>query len=302
MKRNRSSDTAESAAATRALESLRPSAERVIHDPWAIRFLGPKNRFLVELTRLSSFRRLVTRYYDAKFPGVMGEFILRTHCVNQALSRALRDRAVSQVVIFGAGFDARALCLPDAATATFFEIDHPATQARKRAVLGDAALRAGHVRYVALDLESESVTRILEHGYDPSQRSFFILEGLLYYLPEQAARSLLSFIAGNSARGSQVAFNYLDTSYLPGGERASQTGRILDHVLEIGEPFQFSLKPERLREFLAEVGLTLLEEMCVTEQAPRASPSAAQNYVLMDMFRTVLTEVAAVPSAPGESA
>ena len=60
MKRNRSSDTAESAAATRALESLRPSAERVIHDPWAIRFLGPKNRFLVELTRLSSLRRLVT--------------------------------------------------------------------------------------------------------------------------------------------------------------------------------------------------------------------------------------------------
>ena len=44
----------------------------------------------------------------------------------------------SQLVLLGAGYDTRATRLPAAAASAVFEIDHPLTQSRKRAVLGDA--------------------------------------------------------------------------------------------------------------------------------------------------------------------
>jgi methyltransferase (TIGR00027 family) len=297
----RASDTAESAAATRALESFRAKRERLIHDPYAHWFLRPKNRLLVELTRWSPLRQMVTRHYDRVFPGVMGEFILRTHFIDEQLVHSLqRGRSrITQVVIIGAGFDARALRLREVLLADFFEIDHPATQQRKNQVMLHRRTYTPNVRYVPLDLTSQSLLVLNQHGFDPAQPAFFIVEGLLYYLPECRALELLRSISAIAALGSRVVFNFLDASFLPNAPRAQETGRIHEHVREVGEPFLFALDVAKLEEFLGSVGLHLVEHMRTTSFVSQAGLDRNFPYVLNDMFQSVVAEPLPKPSPRG---
>lgn len=308
METNRSSETAESAAATRALETLRPSEQRLLADPDAVHFLSAKNRLLVALTRSATLRRWVTRHYDTIFPGVMGEFVYRTRFIDQALLQGVspaphsrpaatmgrdeRASAIRQVVLIGAGFDTRARRLTCGSDVVFFEVDHPATQARKRAVLGGLTAGGASVRYVPLDLQREPLSALTGHGFAPGLPAFFVLEGLLYYLQPAAADALLRAVVSLSAPGSQIVFNFLDAAYLPGGLCHGETGQILQHVGRIGEPFLFALSTNDLAGFLRQLGLQQIEHMRVTQYASSSSPPCPSPYRLTDMFQTVLARPA----------
>src|SRR4029079_19122843 len=85
------------------------------------------------------------------------------------------------------------------AQASVFEVDRPATQAVKKqrftAVLGRPPV---NLTYVAVDFQHEGLPDVLaRHGHDPAQRTFFILEGVTMYLPEEAVRSTLRFVAAH---------------------------------------------------------------------------------------------------------
>ena len=68
-----------------------------------------------------------------------------------AIAAALRRRT-PQIVILGAGYDTRALRIPGIETALVYEVDHPDTQAFKRARLGaDMETIQKHVRFVDVD-------------------------------------------------------------------------------------------------------------------------------------------------------
>ncbi|MGN6677423.1 MAG: class I SAM-dependent methyltransferase, partial [Streptosporangiaceae bacterium] len=98
------------------------------------------------------------------------------------------EAGVDQVVILGAGYDDRALRFRTAGV-RFFEVDHPDTQADKRARLDtilaedDLAGVAGRPAFVAADFGSDDVAAVLSAaGHDRERATLFLSEGLLVYL------------------------------------------------------------------------------------------------------------------------
>src|SRR5262245_1879822 len=116
-----------------------------------------------------------------------------------------------QVVVLGAGYDDRALRFRTAGV-TFFEVDHPDTQADKRARLDsilaerDPAGVAGRPVFVAADFGSDNVAEVLEAaGHDQHRASLFLCEGLLVYLDQPTAARFLSGVRAAAADGSVLA-------------------------------------------------------------------------------------------------
>ena len=59
-----------------------------------------------------------------------------------------------------------------------------------------------------VDFQQDDLPDVLtRHGYDRTQRTFFILEGVTMYLPEEAARETLRFV-GAHPPGSGIVFDF----------------------------------------------------------------------------------------------
>lgn len=128
----------------------------------------------------------------------------RTAFFDRVLTAALDD-GVDQVVVLGAGYDGRALRFRTPGV-TFFEVDHPATQADKRARLAAAGASTEGITFVSADFTRPGLGEALARaGHDTTRRTLSLCEGVLRYLPESAVRELLGVIAARSAPGSRLA-------------------------------------------------------------------------------------------------
>jgi transposase len=84
-------------------------------------------------------------------PGPRASAVARTRLIDDLVTHALASCSIGQLVVLGAGFDARADRLPGLEEVTVFEVDHPATQqAKRQALAGIVSPPASHVRFVAL--------------------------------------------------------------------------------------------------------------------------------------------------------
>ena len=114
----------------------------------------------------------------------------RTAFFDRAVLAAL-DGGVRQIIILGAGYDGRALRFATPG-ATWFEVDHPATQPDKRARLASVGASTGDIVFVPVDLNRDDLVRSLEAaGFDAAAPSLFIVEGLLGYLPRATTSRVL---------------------------------------------------------------------------------------------------------------
>jgi methyltransferase (TIGR00027 family) len=205
---------------------------------------------------------------DVEVVSIVRAMLIRTRFIDDALERAIAGGA-TQVAILGAGFDSHAYrCERLLANVKVFEIDRPATQALKRQrvqeVLGNPP---SNLTYVPIDFQHESLADVLQrHGYDPSQRTFFILEGVTMYVPEQGVKSTLRFVASHPP-GSAIVFDFvyramidmiasIDWANVPAAGRA-YVQRFLDLIKD--EPWVFGVPVGGEREFLADVGLEVRE-------------------------------------------
>src|SRR3569623_1919012 len=91
-------------------------------DPWAEKLAGEEGE-------------AIAKRLDARVPPMELWLALRVAYLDQLFGLAVDRCYVRQVVILGAGYDTRAARLPRAGV-TFFEVDHPATQASQRERLG----------------------------------------------------------------------------------------------------------------------------------------------------------------------
>jgi methyltransferase (TIGR00027 family) len=113
---------------------------------------------------------------------------------------------IRQAVILASGLDSRAYRLPWPAGTTVFEVDQPQVIEFKTATLaGQGTQPTADRRAVAVDLRDDWQPRLAEAGFDPAQRTAWIAEGLLGYLPAEAQDRLLDQITDLSAPGSRFA-------------------------------------------------------------------------------------------------
>ena len=189
--------TARWTAAVRAMESRRE--DRLFDDPWAAELAGPEGLAWIESRTPESVLPLVmrTRYYDDWLLGNDGSDILR------------------QVVILGAGLDTRAFRLPWPSGARVFELDRPAILEHKERVLTRAgATPRCERRIVAADLAGDWPDALARAGLDTERPTTWLLEGILYYLPDAQIEQVLDAITGLSAPGSHLGFDIVNGAVL----------------------------------------------------------------------------------------
>ncbi|HWQ33047.1 MAG TPA: class I SAM-dependent methyltransferase [Blastocatellia bacterium] len=255
--KNEYSRTAEAVAFARAVEQAYPAAQRILTDPYAAEFLRHPYYRLASASRLLSWGALNFLAFWA--PGGQEYLMLRARFVDDLAIR-LAGEGLRQIVLLGAGLDSMALRIgPALRQVTVYEVDHPATQALKR----EGYERIGvpdNLRFVAVDFEKdEPGARLRAAGFDPAQRSLIVWLGVTYYLTEQAMARALRQIAEFGA-GTCLVFDYILKEVVDGTSRNLDALDKARRVAWLGEPWIFGLEPERVGEYLAQFGFTLLED------------------------------------------
>jgi len=180
--------------------------------------------------------------------------------IDASLRNCIRGGA-TQVVVLGAGLDSRPYRFgKEFPSATFYEVDFPATQAYKmrrvRQVLGRIPKS---VRYVPVDFTKDDLsTQLLRAGYSEKVKTFFIWEGVIHYIPESAVRATLNFVADHSGLGSQIVFDYPLTT----NHRINNPN---DLLARWGEPFVFGFPVEGPSQMLREERLRLVSDISNAE-------------------------------------
>ena len=163
--------------------------------------------------------------------GADGDFltflVMRTRFFDGAVIRALRS-GVEQIVILGAGYDARALRFHTPGV-TFYEVDHPATQADKLRRLHDVDAPLDGIVFVTADfIDPQWGDRLAEAGHDSSRPTLFTCEGVLRYLPEHAFHGLLRTTAARAAKGSELAVSISTREGAPGEREVEREQALAD--------------------------------------------------------------------------
>lgn len=216
---------------------------------------------------------------------------VRTRYIDDALGQAL-DAGANQVVILGAGFDSRAYRVPRIERARVFEVDHPATQARKKAVI---IRRLGavppHVTFVPLDFAARTLDEVMPGlGYRREARTFFICEGVTHYLSDQDIDAVFRYV-GRSAAGNRMVFTYIHRGMLDGSVTFTGAADTLATVRRAGEPYTFGFDPVNLPSYLAAHDLVLIEDVDASAYRARyLMPRGREREPLAEFQRAALVE------------
>ncbi|TGB14487.1 SAM-dependent methyltransferase [Streptomyces sp. MZ04] len=193
--------TAVAVAMARARESGR--VDGMFHDPYAQSFVDAANAVL-GADEWSSLVSWVDLFYSRG--------VVRTRFIDDFVCDAA-TRGCTQVVLLGAGLDARAYRLP-VPDADVFEVDTPSVFAFKDQVLGNAGARPTSRSRTAVhaDLREDFAARLAGTSFDPSRPTAWVAEGVLPYLTADQARHVVTDVARLSAPGSRLVFEHADKS------------------------------------------------------------------------------------------
>ncbi len=244
MRKGKTSLTAEFVSAWRGLAGLGKDA--FAPDPIAKRLVSAPVRALLERAENSPrAARALNAFLDAASLGVWRHLPLRTRAIDDAIARAVGS-GVRQIVLLGAGLDARAHRLQSIAECTFYEIDHPSTQAIKMQHARNLPQIPRQIHYVAVDFEKDDVAdALLKAGFDSTQRSVFVWEGVTMYLPKAAIETTLSMVARVTAPESILLATYYDEA----AEARTRFARPFFSI--IGEPLRSSFSKKAIRDFFS---------------------------------------------------
>jgi len=196
-----------------------------------------QSRLLLKLVRQGWFRPIAKLIERVTIPGILLHYILRKKCINGLMRSALIN-GTTQVVIIGAGFDPLSFELhQDFPAARFWEIDHPATQRHKVRALPKTDVERLH--FIAADLNAAALDKkaLIKCSFDPAQRTCWIAEGLLMYLPVNIVSSLMKTLTSLSALGSRFVFTFMEQQS-DGRIRFDSQSKLVDWWLRgRGEPF-----------------------------------------------------------------
>jgi methyltransferase (TIGR00027 family) len=146
---------------------------------------------------------------------------------------------VRQAVILAAGLDARAYRLSWPAGTIVYEVDQPKVIDFKSRTLAELGAKPGaDRRAVAIDLREDWPSALRHYGFDSSQPTAWIAEGLLIYLPAEAQDLLFDRINELSVPGSRVATEHIPDVSMFSDERSQQISdrlRSYGHDIEMGD-------------------------------------------------------------------
>lgn len=257
MPTSRPSFTASVVAVARGLGED-PLAQQLLPTPLAV--------LLRTLRACSTSAPLAAPIISALTAGLVDHIALRTAEIDDAVREGVALR-VGQVVILGAGLDARAYRMDELHDAIVFEIDQAATQRYKRSRVFALRPRAKAVRFVDVDFERDSLSAALVRaGHRTDAPSLWIWEGVTPYLDPEAIHATLAQLHALSAPGSRLLVTYATpemTTLRFGARLVSLSFDIL------GEPLRGLMSQERVAGELARTGFRLVSDTSSLDWAHR---------------------------------
>ena len=207
-------------AASRARESVRSDALFV--DPWADLLAGSAGREFL-------------RRHEEVLTATTPIFVVRHRFFDDFLADAAK-RGLQQIVVIAAGLDTRAYRLAWPAGTRLYELDQPPVLAYKQKILDRAEATPACARVpVAADLKDNWPAILLAAGFRPDKPTVWLAEGLLFYLLEADARTLLKTLASLSASSSVLGTDTMSATMLASEERRAWVLLYADS----GAPFVF---------------------------------------------------------------
>jgi methyltransferase (TIGR00027 family) len=246
METGRASKTALRVAIRRAAHQLKDDPP-VLTDPIVLRLVG------------QGYARDMERAMHTVARDFRAFLAARSRYVEDQVAEAVR-LGVNQYVILGAGLDTFAYRNPFEGLRVF-EVDFPATQEGKRAMLRDAGIALPqNLTFVAHDFEHRSLADALaEAGFDSGQAAFFGWLGVVPYLTLDAFRATVGAVAQLPA-GTALSFDYVFPPASLSPKRRKVFDGLAARVAAAGEPFQLFFTPEQLESELRAAGFHAIEQ------------------------------------------
>jgi methyltransferase (TIGR00027 family) len=250
----RPSSTAQWTALGRALELGHP--EPIVVDRFAPTFLSRSSRALYR--GLTAADPVVRRAERLELAGLAASGLCRHRFLDDHLLAALPE--VDQVLILGAGYDARAYRFAsDIADRPVFEVDLPPISRRKAAIVAEHPdlFRGARVRRVEIDFQRESLAeRLATAGFASGARTFVVWEGVSMYLDRRAVAGTLTTLGEVCGPGSTLALDLWQHTAGAGGRLRLVAERAMRLI---GEPITFACGAGRAGELLGGAGFTLTD-------------------------------------------
>lgn len=245
MRGSEPSRSAMSAAVARGIHRLWDDPPWILDDPFALPLVGDGWEALAEQSTALS-----RPPYQAR-SGVL----VRARYAEDVLASG----TYAQYVILGAGLDSFAWRHPEfLTTGRVFEVDHPATQAWKRARARTLALADSprHV-FVPADLVHDALEECLTAaGFDWAAPALLSCVGTTMYLDAAAIAAIMRTVA-RCAPGSGIVLSYNPRVELLDAVQRAFLERVSELVAGMGEPLRSAFAPDAIERLARDAGLDL---------------------------------------------
>ncbi|MFD9359546.1 class I SAM-dependent methyltransferase [Streptomyces sp. NPDC060031] len=276
------------AAAARAAHLLVDDSPSIFVDPLAQTFLGQRAQELLGFHRSYGGHPVLA--------GARTTAVTRSRYTEDRLAELARE-GVEQYVILGAGLDSFAYRSELADRVRVFEVDLPATQEWKRALLVATGTKVpSSAVFVPFDFEQESAHSLAGHlvraGFDPGRPALVSWLGVTMYLTREAVGQTLAVISGFSP-GTELIVEHL----LPVGLRdeagQSYAEAVMAAAAEQGEPWRTFLSVDQMDALLRE---HRLNPIAYVQQREIIDPAGWERADALRPFNLSVLARASVPA------
>jgi len=256
------STTAEGAALLRAAGAAEPDPAVRNPDWMAAGFVDWRLR-LPSLVKVPGARRLVPRVVERLLPGAYPFETARTRHMDEVVLAEV-DAGIAQLVLLGAGYDSRPYRFAERLRGVrVFEVDLPELSAVKRRKVRRIAGEApANVTYVEIDFTRDDLgERLVAAGHHRDAPTLYLWSGVAPYLPQDAVRQVLRFVASHGSPQTSIVFDYCFREVVDGEREAYGSRELLARVASIGEPLRSGIPEGGTAEFVGECGLRLESDL-----------------------------------------
>lgn len=190
------------------------------------------------------------------YPEVARQVSLRGRYIEDIASRSIEQGGTRQAINIAAGLNTFPYRHPAASRLIrYAELDsEPMIQTKRRLFeplvkRGIARLLPNQLLYVPINLAAEDLEATFNRmDWNWHEPTFFIFEGISYYLPLNILKRTLATLSRRSAKGSIVAMDYFPARV----ESTEVFRRVMGSIAQGGEPCLTCPKPEEIKSLFQE--------------------------------------------------